>query len=186
MAMDRRKIQYADDDVTPVKRLLRMRFPSLVIGLVLGVSLSFLTSRFEEVLAADVRIAFFLPFIVYMAAAVGSQTGTIYTRDLKEGKASFKTYLFKETILGIIIGVGTSIVTFGLIRFVFDSVDLALAVSLGMLAAIISAPLIALAVTELLEIEHTDPAVGEGPIATVIQDTFSILIYGLIATAIIL
>jgi Mg/Co/Ni transporter MgtE len=37
-----------------------------------------------------------------------------------------------------------------------------------------------------LQLEHSDPAVGAGPIATVVQDTVSILIFGFIASAIIL
>ena len=55
-----------------------------------------------------------------------------------------------------------------------------------MLASIAIAPIVALLVTEFLSLEHSDPAVGSGPIATVIQDTLSILIYGIIASAIIL
>jgi len=35
--MEKEKIQYADDDTEPVKFLLRLRIPSLVIGLLLGI-----------------------------------------------------------------------------------------------------------------------------------------------------
>lgn len=181
-----KQIQYADDDVTPVRRLVEMRIPSLLIGFVLGIFLSFITSRFEEVLARDVKIAFFIPFIVYMADAVGTQTQNIYTRDLRTGQASFKIYFVKETLLGIILGILASIISAVIIMLWFHSTDLALAVALGMLAAVSSAPLIALIVTELLQLEHTDPAVGAGPIATIIQDTVSIVIYGFIASAIVL
>lgn len=180
------KIQYADDDVTPIRRLLRLRFPSLAIGLGLGIILSFITSRFEEVISTDVRVAFFIPFIVYVADAVGTQTQTIYIRDLRKGTASFANYLIKETSLGIILGVVTGLIAFVAVKIFFESSELALAVSLGMLVSIITAPPIALVVSEILELEHTDPAVGAGPIATVIQDTVSVLIYGFIATLIIL
>ena len=88
--------------------------------------------------------------------------------------------------MGIILGVVTSAIVFVSIIIMFDSTKLASAVSLGILAAVITAPLIALLVTEFLELEHTDPAVGAGPISTVIQDAVSVLIYGLIATSIIL
>lgn len=181
-----KRIQYADDDTTPLRRLLRMRIPSLVIGLVLGVLLAFITSRFEGVLSANIQVAFFIPFIVYIASAVGSQTQSIYARDLRSGKASFHKYLVKETAIGVILGIAASCVALILITLWLRSLELAVAVSLGMLAAIASAPLIALIVTEVLELERTDPAVGAGPIATVIQDTVSIVIYGLIATVILL
>ncbi len=180
------KIIYADDDITPVRRLIRMRIPSLIIGLTLGFALSFFTSRFEEVLSVNIKIAFFIPFIVYMAAAVGAQTQNIYTRDLRTGKPNFKKYLIKETILGFFFGAGSGLVV-GIITLVwFNSLDFSLAVSLGMFGAIVLSPLVALVVTELLQLEKTDPAVSGGPISTVIQDALSIIIYGLIASAILL
>ena len=88
--MENKKIEYADDDTESVKLLLRLRLPPLAVGLVLGLALSFVVSRFEEVIAADVSVAFFIPVIVYLAAAVGNQTQSIYTRDLKTGKANFQ------------------------------------------------------------------------------------------------
>jgi magnesium transporter len=163
-----------------------MRFPSLAIGLGLGIVLSFITSRFEEVLSVDIRIAFFIPFVVYVASAVGSQTQNIYIRDLKKGTAQFHNYLFKETIIGVVLGVATGIIAFLGIELVFGSYELAKTVGLGMFLSIMTAPLIALIVAEILELEHTDPAVGAGPIVTVIQDMVSILIYGLVASSVFL
>ncbi len=180
------KIQYADDDTTPTKRLLEMRLPSLIIGLILGIILSIITSKFEKVLLENVKIAFFIPLIVYMADAVGTQTQNIYVRDLGKGAVHFHKYLVKETLLGIFLGLLSSTLTFTTIIFMFNSLELALAVSLGMFVAVAVAPLIALAVARLLQLEHSDPAVGAGPIATVIQDTVSIVVYGIVATLIIL
>jgi len=77
-----KKDQYADDDIISVNRLARMRIPSLMIGLFLGIILSFVTSRFEDLLSTNIRIAFFIPFVVYMADATGTQTQSIYARDL--------------------------------------------------------------------------------------------------------
>lgn len=179
-----KRTQYADDDTVSTSHLLHMRIPSLIIGLFLGIMLSFTTSRFEEVLANNIEIAFFIPFIVYMADAVGTQTQNIYVRDLKTGHASFKKYLIKETSLGFLLGVLSSIVV-GVITFVwFASIRLTMSVSLAMFGAILMAPLVSLLVTKIFQLEHNDPAVGSGPIATVIQDTLSIFIYGLIASAI--
>lgn len=184
--MNHLRIQYADDDTTSVKKLVKLRFPSLIIGLFLGILLSFATSQFEQVLAHEVRIAFFIPFVVYMAAAAGEQTHSIYARDLRTGKTSFKKYLLKETLLGIILGILSSLVSAAIIMIWFGSVKLACAVSLSMFAAISLAPLVALLVTEILQLEHKDPAVGAGPIATVIQDTLSVLIFGGISSLILL
>lgn len=65
-----------------------------------------------------------------------------------------------------------------------QSAQLTLAVSLATFAAITTSPIVALIVTELLQLEHTDPAVGAGPIAAVIQDGISVLLFGLIASVI--
>ncbi len=184
--MTGRRIQYADDDTESVGLLMRLRMPSLAVGLVLGVLLSFMTSRFEQVLEQNIQIAFFIPFIVYMADAVGTQTQGIYSRDLRGGKASFKKYLFKETLLGIIFGLISSIASALIVLFWLGSQKVALTIALAMFGAVSVAPVVALLVTEVLQLEHRDPAVGSGPIATVIQDAISILIYGLIASAILL
>lgn len=186
MAVLKEKITYADDDTESVKLLFRLRAPSLVAGLVLGVLLSIVTSRFEEVLSKNVSVVFFIPFIVYLADSVGTQTQNIYVRDLKTGRASFKKYIFKESALGIFLGLSFAVVIMPVILWWFQSLSLALVVSLSVFGAVASAPLIALVVTKILQVEHTDPAVGSGPLTTVIQDTISILIYGFIASAILL
>lgn len=182
----KRMIKYADDDRYSVRVLALMRIPPLVGGLVLGMVLAFITSRFEEVLLKNIQIAFFIPFVVYMASAVGSQTQSIYTRDLKSGKAKFGTYLFKETCLGLILGLLFGVASWFIVEMWLGSEEIARAVALSMFAAIATAPLVALIITELFELEREDPAVGAGPIATVIQDTITVVIYGLISSAILL
>ncbi|OGK17092.1 hypothetical protein A2774_01925 [Candidatus Roizmanbacteria bacterium RIFCSPHIGHO2_01_FULL_39_12c] len=181
-----KKILLADDDKYPVRTLLLMRVPPLIVGLVLGFVISFATSRFEKVLAEKIEVVFFLPFIVYMASAIGSQTQTIYSRDLTRGKANFITYLFKEMALGLILGTIFGFICFLVVSVWFGATKLALTVGMSLFVAMGLAPLVALIVTEILELEHQDPAVGAGPIATVIQDTISVIIYGAIASLIIL
>lgn len=181
-----KKILYADDDKFSVAKLLWLRMPPLVVGLILGIILSFLTSRFEQVLAKNIQVAFFIPFIVYMADAVGTQTQTIAVRDLSRRGSKFSNYLIKETFLGMILGGIFGVIAGGIVLFWFRDQPLAWSVGLSMMAAVGVAPLVALLVTEVLELERQDPAVGAGPIATVIQDTVSVVIYGLISSAIIL
>ena len=184
--MNAENIKYADDETLSVKRIIQIRIPSLALGLILGIFLSFVTSRFEEALSQDIRIAFFIPFIVYMADAVGAQTQNIYIRDLKTGKANFKIYLIKETLAGVILGIASSLPTAIITAVWLASTKITLAVSLAMFGAIAIAPLVALLTTEIFQLKHKDPAVGAGPLATAIQDTLSVLIYGIITSSIIL
>ncbi len=184
--MRKEKIILADDDTGSIGSLFRLRIPSLLMGLILGIVLSSVVARFEEVLSKNIAVAFFIPLVVYLAAAVGTQTQSIYARDLKSGKADFKKYLLKESALGLFFGFLFAVLVIPIILIWFKDWELAATVSLSLFGAIASAPLIALAVTEALQLEHKDPAVGAGPIATVIQDTASVLIYGLIASTIML
>ena len=181
-----RVMRLVDDDKLGILTLVRLRVPMLIIGLVLGLALSFVTSEFEEVLRQNVEAVFFLPFIVYMADAMGTQTQTIYIRNLTKGKAGFFTYLVKETVLGILVGLLFGLLAAAAALLWFKSTALALTVGMAMGAAVGTAPIIALIVTEVLELEHQDPAVGAGPIATVIQDVVSITLFGLVASSILL
>jgi magnesium transporter len=180
------KTIYADDDTESVSLLLRLRVPPLVLGLFLGLGISILTSRFEEVIQKNVHVAFFIPFIVYIAAAVGSQTQAIYGRDLKSGHVKLRNYLFKESLLGVCLGILFGLASFLIVNTWLHDTSLATAVGLSALLAVGIAPLIALLITELLNDFHEDPAVGAAPIATVIQDMLSIVIYGLVTSTILL
>lgn len=184
--MSLKRIIYADDDTESVKKLVRLRLPSILVGLCLGVVLAVVFSTFEDVLAKDIRVAFFVPFVVYIAAAVGTQTQSIFSRDLRSRKAKFKNYLIKETGVGLILGIISGALS-GLASYIwFRDSMLTMVVSISMFVAVTIAPHTALLVTQLVQKEHLDPAVGAGPIATVIQDTLSVLIYGIIASLILL
>lgn len=180
-----KRIAYADDDTSSLRFLLRLRMPSLFVGLVLGIALSFVTSQFKEVLARSVEVAYFIPLIVYMADAIGTQTQSIYARDLRTGKAMFWTYLVKELGVGTVIGLLTGVISGGVVYFWLGSGVLALAVGLAMVVTLSLAPVVAVLVTEVFQLRREDPAVGAGPIATVIQDVISVVIYGLIASRIV-
>lgn len=185
--MDNKKtILYADDDYESVGALFKLRAPALLIGLLLGIGISFVTSSFEKVLSSNIQVAFFLPFIVYIADAIGTQTEAIYSRALKTGKAKFGKYLVKEFALGIIFGLIFSVFSGGVVFFWLGNNLLAITVSLASFAAIVTAPIVALLVAQFFQFFRKDPAAGSGPVSTVIQDVISILIYGIMASIIIL
>jgi len=181
-----KKLIYADDDCESVGTLMKLRAPALVLGLILGIGISFVTSSFEEVLSRNIHVAFFLPFIVYIADAIGTQTEAIYSRDLRTGKAKFGTYLRKELALGMIFGLIFGICSGAICFLWLHENRLALSVSIASFLAIATAPMIALLVAHTFQSAHKDPAAGTGPVATVIQDMLSVVIYGIVASIIIL
>lgn len=180
-----KKITYSQDDQEGVGLMLKERIPWLAIGLLGGVGASFLISRFETVISQNISLAFFLPVIVYMSDAVGTQTETIFVRDLGRGKAKFLEYLFKEFALGILLGIIFGIAIGLVANFWIGSSYIAMTVGLAMAVNVTIAPIIALIVPEILFKEHTDPALGAGPFTTIIQDIISISIYFLVASFIL-
>lgn len=181
-----KKILYADDSTESIGILLRLRTPALLAGLLLGFGITFITSGFERVLSQNVQVAFFLPFIVYIADAIGTQTESIYSRDLGMGKPNFWTFFFKEWLLGIIYGLLFGVVAGGVAFLWLNDFLLAMSVGVATLIAIMTAPLIALLITHGFQCLGKDPAAESGPIATVVQDMASIVIYGLVCSLIIL
>ncbi len=178
---------YTEEDEVhePVGHLLEHRLPWLVLGLFGGIITSIIVSKYEKILSADLRLAFFIPVIVYMSDAVGTQTETIFVRHLKKTGASFSKYLAKETAIGLCLGMifGSAIGLFA--AYWLGSAAVGLTVGLSMLINVSIAPILATLVPELLYKEHSDPALGAGPLATIIQDLISLLIYFFVASLII-
>lgn len=178
--------QLEDDQKERISLLIERRIPWLFVGLMAGIVITIFSSLFEEVLSNNLRLAYFIPVIVYMAGALGTQTETVYVRNLGREKVNFKIYLFKESIFGILagilFGIGIGIFTY----IFFREVSTAMTVGLAMFASTATAPPIALTISALIKKEHKDPALGAGPFTTVIQDLISLIIYFSIASLILL
>jgi Divalent cation transporter len=86
-----------------------------------------------------------------------------------------------ELLTGLLVGTTLAAVFLpvGLSRW--GEPDVAVAVALSLLAACSTATLVAMALPWLLHRLGRDPAYGSGPLATVIQDLLSVLIYLVIA-----
>lgn len=168
---------YADDATEKVGLLLKLRLPWLVVGLLGGIVVSLVVSNFENIISKNIGLAYFVPIITYLSDAVGTQTETIYVRNLVKKQISFYTYLLKELSLGVALGLLFGLII-GLFAFFWlGSIKLALSVGLAMCINIIIAPLMALLIPEILFKEHTDPALGAGPFTTVVQYLISLLVY---------
>lgn len=175
---------YADDATEKVSLLLKLRLPWLVVGLLGGIVVSLVVSSFENIISKNIGLAYFVPIITYLSDAVGTQTETIYVRNLVKKQISFYTYLLKELSLGVALGLifGLAIGLFA--YYWLNSFELALTVGLAMCINIIISPLMALLIPEILFKEHTDPALGAGPFTTVVQYLISLVVYFTIAVII--
>lgn len=158
------------------------RLPWLFIGLLGALFAAGIVGRYEHTLASMVLLAAFVPGIVYFADAVGTQTETVVVRGLSLG-IPVRQMVAREAVTGVVIGAATAVVSYALVRIVWHEATLATIVALSLFAACSVATVVALALPVLLDRLQIDPAFASGPLATVIQDLLSLLIYFAIATA---
>jgi magnesium transporter len=85
----------------------------------------------------------------------------------------------------VLVGGALSLVFYPFALWWWDEADVAFAVSLSLLAACSVATAVAMALPWLFQRLGRDPAFGSGPLATVIQDLLSIVIYFGVALAIV-
>lgn len=183
--MKKRNRRYANDATESVGLLLKFRLPWLFMGASLSLFTAVLVSRFEHILAADPALVFFIPLIVYMSDAVGTQTATIYIRNLGAKQARFHVYVMKEFLVGIALGAFFGLFV-GLIAHAWLHNDqVATTIGLAMWASITTATVFSLVTTALMNKLGVDPASGVDPIVSVFQDVISITIYLTVATLIL-
>lgn len=176
----------ADDETESVGLLLKLRLPWLFGGLIGGMFMTLFISRFEEVLKEQLILAFFVPLIVYLAAAVGEQTDVIFVRNAADGKINAAKYVVKEFFLGLALGVIFGVILFLFALVMFQSYEVALTVGLAIFITTSLSTMVGLAIPTLLRKYHKDPAVGASPFFTVIQDFLSVVIYFIVATLVVL
>lgn len=168
----------------PIATRLWHRLPWLVLGLIGSAGAASLVDGFAETLASDLRLAFFIPGIVYMADAVGTQTEALVIRGLSVGVPVARVFGM-ESLTGLLLGILLAVLTIPTAWLVLGSVQIGFVLGLSLIAACSMATVVAMSLPWLMSRLGRDPAFGSGPLATVIQDMLSLLMYFLIATAIL-
>jgi magnesium transporter len=179
---DTAAVRHASEESMP--RRVWHRLPWLLLGLAGALVAADLVGWFEAQLRVQVMLAFFLPGIVYLADAVGTQTETVVVRGLSVG-VRLRQVVGRELLSGLVIGVALGLIALPLVWWRWGEGALAVGVALSLLAACSTATLAAMSLPWLLDRLGLDPAFGSGPLATVVQDLLSIVIYFAIATAVL-
>jgi magnesium transporter len=156
---------------------VKQRLPWLLIGLVGSMVAAVAMGHFEAVLERDVTIAFFIPAIVYLADAIGTQTEAVAVRGLSLSHRPLARLLAGELATGALIGLVLGVLALPAVFAGVGDLRLAAAVAVGILAAGSVASCVGLIFPWLLSRGGWDPAYGSGPVATIIQDVLSILVY---------
>jgi magnesium transporter len=164
-----------------VQRRFRHRLPWLLLGLGGALLAADLVGSFEAHLHMHLMLAFFIPSIVYLADAVGTQTETVVVRGLSLG-VPMRRMVGRELLAGVLIGMALAAVALPFVWWRWNDAALALAVGISVIAACSTATVAAMLLPWLFDAFELDPAFGSGPLATVVQDLLSIWIYLWVAT----
>jgi magnesium transporter len=163
---------------------VRHRLPWLVLGLAGGLLAAQIITSFEQTLSQNILLASFIPLVVYISDAVGTQMESFVIRDIAihKGGIHFFKYFSKQfvivTIIGLILAAGLWAITFAL----HQNSNLSLAITLSMFFAIESSIFTGIILPVLFRRLRLDPANASGPIATIVQDVLSVTIYFLVAS----
>jgi magnesium transporter len=163
-------------DAPPMRRA-RHRLPWLIVGLGGSVLATGVVAQFEDTLRAQPSLAFFVPGLVYLADAIGTQSEAVAVRSLSLSRVGWGRLLGGELRTGLLIGLVLALLTGPLVWIGFGDPALALAVSLALACAGGVATAMGTLLPLLLSRFSVDPAYGSGPLATIIQDVLTLVVY---------
>ncbi len=170
---------YENTFEVPFKTSVMSRLPWLLIGL-LGIALAAgFISLFENMLEEHIIIAFFIPAIVYMSGATGAQHQTLLIRDLTIlGKdLDIKKYFIKSMLVGFSLGLIIAVAVYFIISIIWQEPFIALIIATSMLITLVVSSFTSIIITYSIRRLRLDPALGSGPLATIISDVTSIILY---------
>jgi len=176
-------LEFENTMQVPLNKAVMHRLPWLLVGLIGIIIAAGIINLFESTLEKYLILAFFVPAIVYMASALGTQHQTLFIRDLtilgKELKLHY--YFIKQTLIAFIIGVIISVLIFFAVTLFWKQSFIAIVIAVSMFATLMITSFTSLFVTLIIYKLGQDPALGSGPFATVISDMTSIVVYMLVA-----
>jgi magnesium transporter len=119
------------------------KLPWLLLGLAGAMVAAAIVGSFEEQLQEEVLLALFVPGVVYMADAVGTQTEAVIIRGIAVGVPA-RHVVSRELLTGLVIGVVVAAAFFPLAWEIWSEVSVAVGVALALLASCATATIVAM------------------------------------------
>jgi len=171
---------------TSVITHFRKRILWLIVGLVGGMVAAGVVSIFESSFAEQLVLVAFIPAVVYMADAVGSQTQMIFVRSMAVDHAfAMRSYIWREIRINLLLSSVLGVLMF-LLSYLWlglPTVSIILGISIAL--TIVVSMMIAIGLPWILQKCKQDPAIASGPPATVSRDILSLVIYFLVIAALV-
>lgn len=140
-------------------------------------------AHFEDTIAANLALMFFLPILISSGGNAGSQSATLMIRALATGDirmSDWSRVLTRELVVAILLGLSmaAAIAVIGVYR---GGTDIALVIAASMVLIVITGSLIGMLLPFILNHFNMDPATASTPLVTSIADAVGVLIYFSIA-----
>jgi magnesium transporter len=172
-------------DASILNRFSR-RLPWLIFGLLASSLITIVMIGFEHTLSQNVTAAFFVPALVYLAGAIGTQAVSVSVRSLSLQDVAIGPLLRDELVIGLAIGSVLGLLALGAVLLFFGQVPLALAVGFSVLGGGAVSALAGFTLPWVFLRLGFDPALGSGPICTILQDAASLTLYFVLVTVFVL
>jgi magnesium transporter len=159
--------------------LVRKRIGWLLFLIVINLVASGIIAAHEEILAAAIALAFFMPLLSAAGGNVGAQSATIVIRAQATGDIKLGQWLItvaKELRVGVFLGMMMAAVAW-FVGLIYGGPQVALVVALSMLCNVLFINVLAAVMPFVLTRLGLDPAAASGPLITSMADPISLLVY---------
>ena len=165
----------------------KVRLPFLGFTIVGGLLAAIVMGGFEDMLAAILAAAFFVPLIMDMGGTIGVQSSTIFIRGMTLGHVDTKKigkHIAREVLIGLSIGTMVGIVS-GAAAFVWQgailqtdgALYLSIAITLSMIIVCTIAAFMGFLIPFIFHKLKFDQAAATGPVITTVKDISGLLVY---------
>lgn len=172
---------------TSVTDLVRSRLGWLLVLIVAATMTVNVIGRFEDVLAQVVSLALFVPLLIGTAGNAGAQAATTVIRALAVGDVRFADLprvVGRELLTGLLLGSGLAAISYLPASLLVDP-DIALVLAAALIVVCTLATFIGSLVPLVATRVRVDPAVMSAPFITTLVDATGLLVYFLIARAVL-
>lgn len=172
---------------TPIPTMFRKRIGWLLLLFLTGTLTGSVLRIFEDELAEAIALTFFIPLLIGTGGNAGFQVSSAVIRALALGELTFRhllTVIWREIRTAFLLGLGMG--TVGFVRAItwHSPPLLAITVSMSLITIVVWAAIIGASLPLLASRLRIDPAVVSGPAMSTLVDTTGLIIYFLIAQAI--
>ncbi|RCV90585.1 magnesium transporter [Billgrantia montanilacus] len=171
----------------PIWSLYRKRVTWLVLLVFANLFSGAGIAYFEDTIAAQVALVFFLPLLIGSGGNAGAQAATLMVRGMATGDVGVKDWsklLGRELLVAGALGLtmALAVAPIGVMR---GGEAVAMVVAMSMVTIVLFGSLLGMCLPFVLNRVGWDPATASAPLVTTVIDACGVLIYFSIATAIL-